>query len=469
MSWVVKHARTIKRSCWIVVVLLSMLSVIGTVDRYQRQRVMLLESQQALLSQRSAWGYSSLLSQLQIHKLQQSLLRANPPPKGCLSDEFIARQHRSTTTQTADGDGLSLYTLQVPIHQLAPMPKPQTPGMRLSEGSIRMTSRQLLGYTCDGRYAVIQEAQTRLEPQPLLLPQAMGSVVSEGIIVHVALTQGQGPTLYFDIRFTSGKAEYLPSSAAAWSTSKPDQMQGEARFIRQYANLHQGLQMHIYSELLTPNFLQLFFSVNGLGLVLAVGILACLLLINWLVSHLIDASVVAHRAATRDFLTGLHNRRAVMALTEAELARAAHKPGSLCLLMLDIDHFKQVNDTYGHDGGDQVLKFFALLLTRKIRQRDLLARVGGEEFLIVLPDTDLNGAQKMATRLLQALRHSTVEYAGNQFGITCSMGVTAWRGPDDSFQDMLIRADMLLYQGKQQGRDRFVSDPLQAPALTEQV
>jgi diguanylate cyclase (GGDEF)-like protein len=143
-----------------------------------------------------------------------------------------------------------------------------------------------------------------------------------------------------------------------------------------------------------------------------------------------------------------------------ELARATRKPAPVCVLMLDIDHFKQVNDTYGHDGGDQVLKFFAQLLTRTVRQQDLVARIGGEEFLIMLPDTDLPGAQRMANRLLQALRTSTIEYAGQQFGVTCSMGVIDWHGPGESVQNLLIRADRLLYQAKQQGRNRYVSELL---------
>jgi diguanylate cyclase (GGDEF)-like protein len=235
-------------------------------------------------------------------------------------------------------------------------------------------------------------------------------------------------------------------------------MQGEERFSRHFANLHHGLQMSIYSEPLAPDFPAQFLTLNGLGLVLAVAVMVCLLLISGLVAHLMDAGVEQHRAATRDFLTGLHNRRYAMTRAEMELARATRKPGPVCVLMLDIDHFKQVNDTHGHDGGDQVLKFFAQLLTRTVRQQDLVARIGGEEFLILLPDTDLPGAQQMANRLLQALRNSTVEYAGQRFDVTCSLGVCAWQGPGESVQDLLIRADRLLYQAKQQGRDRYVSE-----------
>ncbi|MDR7284966.1 diguanylate cyclase (GGDEF)-like protein [Pseudomonas corrugata] len=460
MSWVVEHARAIKRSCWMIAAVLSMLTVVGVVNHYQSQHVILLESQQALLSQRSAWGYSNLLGNLQTHKLQQSLLMANPPPQGCLPDEYIAGQQRATQTLSAEVEGLSKYTLRVPVHQLAPLPKPQGPRMSLIDGGIRMTSRQFLGYTCDRRYAVIQETQTRLQPQPLLPPLVLGPAVTDRLVVHVAVSHGQEPALYFDIRFIAGKAEFVPATGADWSISQPIQVQGEDRFFHHYANLHQGLQMRVYSDPLAPDFLPQFLRMNSLGLLLAAGILACLLLINWLLTHLINTSVVHHQAATHDFLTGLYNRRAAMTLTEVELARATRKLGSLCILMLDIDHFKRVNDTYGHDGGDQVLKFLAQLLTETVRQEDLVARLGGEEFLIVLPDTDLAGAQQMANRLVQTLGSSTLVYAGNRIGVTCSMGVSAWHGPGDSVQTLLIRGDLLLYQAKQQGRNRYVSETL---------
>ncbi|MNR01941.1 Response regulator PleD [compost metagenome] len=105
-----------------------------------------------------------------------------------------------------------------------------------------------------------------------------------------------------------------------------------------------------------------------------------------------------------------------------------------------------------------MLKFFAQLLTQTVRQEDVVARLGGEEFLIVLPNTELTGAQQMANRLIQALRSSTLDYAGNRVGVTCSIGVSAWHGPGDSVQTLLIRADLLLYQAKQQGRNRYVSE-----------
>ncbi|MNC43383.1 Response regulator PleD [compost metagenome] len=133
------------------------------------------------------------------------------------------------------------------------------------------------------------------------------------------------------------------------------------------------------------------------------------------------------------------------------------------MLQLDIDHFKRINDTYGHDGGDQVLKFFVRQLERIIRQHDVLARMGGEEFVILLPDTNLEGARLLAERLLKTLRKAPLSHEGQCIGVTCSLGVSAWRGAGDSLEALLIRADQLLYQAKQQGRDRYVCDISQVP------
>ncbi|WPN44540.1 MULTISPECIES: GGDEF domain-containing protein [unclassified Pseudomonas] len=469
MSWVVENARTIKRVCWVFVVILSLLTVIGIADRFQRQRVMFLEGQQALLTQRSAWNYSNLVRQQQTHKLQQTLLEADPPPPGCLSDEYIAMQQRTTEIQSAGVDELKQFTLRVPIHQVAPLPSPQRPRLSLQEGQIQMTSRQLLGYSCGGGDVVIQETQTRLQAQPLPPRTAAGPAFVDRLVVHVAVTDDQMPTWYFDIHFTPNNAEYIPATGAGWPASLPTEGPDQERFVRQFSNLHQGLQMRYYSEPLVENFLPQFLKWNSFGMLLLVGIIMCLLMINWLVMHLVDSSVVQYRAATRDYLTGLYNRRAAISIAEAELARATRKPSSLCVLMVDIDHFKLVNDTYGHDGGDEVLKFFAQLLNQTLRQPDLVARFGGEEFLIVLPDTDLTGAQTMAERLLQTLHNSMLEYGGRSFGVTCSMGVAAWRGPEENFSTLLVRADLLLYQAKQQGRDRYVSEYCRTPSLHTHV
>jgi diguanylate cyclase (GGDEF)-like protein len=458
MRWVIEYARAVKVGSWIIGAVLILIAVIGVADRYHRQRVLLLEGQQILLAHRSSWGYATLVRQLATHKLQYSLLLANPLPTGCLPDKYIAEQQRATEVLSEGIEELSQYTLRVPSHQVAALPSPLAPQMRLTKGGIQMTSRQLLGYSCIGRYAVIRETRTQLQPLPLPPRSAIGPAFVDALIVHVSVSHGNEPPLYVDIHFTDEKADLIPVKDAGWPTTHLSEEQGEERFVRDIVDPQHALHLEFYSEPLTPSFLSLFLSWNGLGLLMMVGMLASVFLIIWLSGRLIDAYGIQHRAATRDFLTGLYNRREAMALAEAELARAIRTPSSLCILMLDIDHFKRVNDTYGHDGGDEVLKFFAQLLNQAVRQHDLVARTGGEEFLILLPDTDLTGAQSMAERLLQVLRDSTLDYAGTRIGVTCSIGVTAWRGPEDNIQAMLIRGDLLLYQAKQQGRDRYVSD-----------
>jgi len=458
MRWVIESARAVKVGSWIIGAVLIVIAAFGVADRYHRQRALLLEGQQALLAHRSSWGYDTLVRQLATHKLQFSLLRANPLPTGCLPDQSIAEQQRATKTLTEGIEELSQYTLRVPIDQVAALPSPLAPQMSLTKGGIQMTSRQLLGYSCSGHDAVIRETQTRLQPLPLPPRSAIGPAFVDALVVHVAVSHGQEPPLYVDIHFTDDKADLIPVTAANWPTAHISEEQGQERFVRDIEDPQHALHLQFFSEILTPSFLSLFLSWNGLGLSMLVGMLASVLLIIWLSGKLIDAYGIQHRAATRDFLTGLYNRREAMALAEAELARVIRTPGSLCILLLDIDHFKRVNDTYGHDGGDEVLKFFAQLLNQVVRQHDLVARIGGEEFLILLPDTDFTGAQSMAERLLQILRDSTLDYAGARIGVTCSIGVTAWRGPEDNIQAMLIRGDLLLYQAKHQGRDRFVSD-----------
>jgi diguanylate cyclase (GGDEF)-like protein len=458
MRWIIEYARAVKVASWIIGIALILIAVFGVADRYHRQRALLLEGQQALLAHRSSWGYDTLVRQLATHELQLSLLRANPLPTGCLADQSIAEQERATKILTEGFEELTQYTSRVPIDQVAALPSPLAPQMRLAKGGIQMISRQLLGYSCSGRNAVIRETQTRLQPLPLPPRSAIGPAFVDALVVHVALSHGHEPPLYVDIRFTGDKADLLPATAANWPTTHLSEEQGQERFVRDIVDPQRALHLQFYSEPLTPSFLSLFLSWNGLGLLMLVGMLASVLLIIWLGGKLIDAYREQHRAATHDFLTGLFNRREAMALAESELARAIRTPSPLCILMLDIDHFKRVNDTYGHDGGDEVLKYFAQLLNQTVRQHDLVARTGGEEFLILLPNTDLTGAQSMAERLLQILRDSTLDYAGTRIGVTCSIGGTAWRGPEDNMQAMLIRGDLLLYQAKQQGRDRYMSE-----------
>ena len=159
-------------------------------------------------------------------------------------------------------------------------------------------------------------------------------------------------------------------------------------------------------------------------------------------------------AATTDSLTGVFNRRRVLELAEAEVARARRYGHALSVVMFDLDHFKQINDRHGHWGGDHVLRAFPLRLEKHLRRNDLLGRLGGEEFVIVLPETDRTAAAAAAERVRAALAAETIPVGSSDVTLTLSAGC-AELGPDDlGFDTLLRRADVALYAAKRSGRNR---------------
>jgi diguanylate cyclase (GGDEF)-like protein len=155
-----------------------------------------------------------------------------------------------------------------------------------------------------------------------------------------------------------------------------------------------------------------------------------------------------------DPLTGLANRRFFLEQGNAEVQRALRN-GPLSLLMLDLDHFKQVNDTWGHAVGDAVLINFAQGARSPLRAADLLARIGGEEFVVLLPDTTAEGASAVAERILEVVREQVLEAAEGGVTYTVSIGIAEFNGADDSLFELMKRADAALYQAKQSGRNRL--------------
>lgn len=159
-----------------------------------------------------------------------------------------------------------------------------------------------------------------------------------------------------------------------------------------------------------------------------------------------------HEVATRDELTGLHNRRHMHQLLEQQFKRQLRSGEGFCLALIDLDHFKHVNDQFGHQMGDTVLKAFAEAIGKELRQTDVLARWGGEEFLLMLtaPDPGLHGAQASLARFQAALQQVVV---GNGVRITFSAGLTE-HPPGEPLHETLERADRGLYQAKAHGRNR---------------
>ena len=170
------------------------------------------------------------------------------------------------------------------------------------------------------------------------------------------------------------------------------------------------------------------------------------------------ANLELERQATTDPLTHLLNRRGFEARAHQVLALAQRHQRPLSVLSLDIDFFKHVNDSHGHDVGDIVLQTLSRTLTERARQSDLVARFGGEEFLLLLPDTDLQGAQSMAQELCHCIAATPVTAVGH---ITVSIGVSSLRthAPQDSLNDIIKRSDEALYQAKQAGRNRVCVEP----------
>ena len=159
--------------------------------------------------------------------------------------------------------------------------------------------------------------------------------------------------------------------------------------------------------------------------------------------------------AATDALTGLPNRRHFMLQLGSELARVQRQPSlKSALLMLDLDHFKLVNDNYGHGVGDAVLRHFAELAGNEMRKVDTLGRLGGEEFAILLPDTDLPGAQFVAERLRQRVESSAFLSKGQPVALTVSVGIGLIDPADHSVEAVLARCDQALYVAKRKGRNR---------------
>ena len=160
-----------------------------------------------------------------------------------------------------------------------------------------------------------------------------------------------------------------------------------------------------------------------------------------------------------DPLTGLLNRRSMQEKLDEEWLRFNRTQNAYSCIMLDIDRFKNFNDSYGHECGDVVLKGVADALLGAVRATDSVGRWGGEEFLILMPDTDLEGGAELAEKIRSRIEAEAFAYGGNGFGVTITAGVASCRGEGDSDDDCVRRADEALLSGKASGRNRVVASP----------
>jgi diguanylate cyclase (GGDEF)-like protein len=158
--------------------------------------------------------------------------------------------------------------------------------------------------------------------------------------------------------------------------------------------------------------------------------------------------------AVTDGLTKLLLRRVLLEKLEQELLRAKEKEAPLSLVLLVIDHFKSVNDTYGHPAGDAVLREVAARVKRSVRDVDVCGRYGGEEFMVLLPQTPLEGALLVAERIREAVKAKPFELRGDERQITVSLGVAVYPVHSDHGRALIQAADDALYKSKENGRDR---------------
>lgn len=202
-------------------------------------------------------------------------------------------------------------------------------------------------------------------------------------------------------------------------------------------------------SLLQPSAWGLFFIVCGSVTVPALFLALLLLVQTWLSEQM-------QAALTFDSLTHAYSRRSILDELERELLRCARSGSPLAVLVLDIDHFKSINDRYGHAAGDTALRHFSKVAQNAVRASDRFGRLGGEEFVLLMVDCDPARALVHAQRVCDALRDTPLYLQGMEVPLTASGGLATYQ-PGDSADVILARADVALYRAKEQGRDRVES------------
>ncbi len=163
------------------------------------------------------------------------------------------------------------------------------------------------------------------------------------------------------------------------------------------------------------------------------------------------------RLVSTDVLTNVNSRRWWFELAEAELSRSRRYGSHFSLMVIDLDFFKRVNDTFGHDAGDALLRRFADMLRAECRQSDIIGRVGGEEFALLAPETSLAAAENVAGRIAAACRELSLTLPAGEVRCSCSIGISEIAADDQAIDSVLRRADAALYEAKRSGRDCWKS------------
>jgi diguanylate cyclase (GGDEF)-like protein len=208
---------------------------------------------------------------------------------------------------------------------------------------------------------------------------------------------------------------------------------------------------HIHTEMKKNIYFIMALSIISIAALL----FAIYLFTTRLIKRIVESRKKIEELIMFDELTGIFNRRHTFMRFHEEFSKARRQKKDLSCVMIDLDHFKQVNDTYGHHAGDIVLNGFAKFLQKFIRAYDILGRIGGEEFLIVLPDTSFGNARQFSERLREHIeKNLAIQYESITIRITVSLGISCMSEDDDSLDDIMKRADQGLYKAKNEGRNR---------------
>jgi len=202
-----------------------------------------------------------------------------------------------------------------------------------------------------------------------------------------------------------------------------------------------------YVDIILNKVQKLFWLLSALAFVLSIGF-------AFILTNERKKQRSIHEFAVHDALTGIYNRHGVNEILKQQLNEAKRSKKAFSLIFFDIDFFKHVNDTYGHEMGDYVLENIAKIISKEIRSSDIFARWGGEEFILFLPNTQLGHAVRLAEKLRIVIEEHSFSSIDS---VTCSFGVTAMNA-DDTKESFLKRVDTLLYKAKESGRNCVISD-----------